>query len=690
MSQYTSYYLYQKYEKIGEQEWQPCYPNIYSISGDSEIVMPLVMKSSADTACGYIPPSEPIYRWVNLDPSVDYYCSGTTKYYKQQRQVSYNSGQTWENLVEYQMGASAETHSIDCGAIIIYKWVNLDPSVDYYCSGTTKFYKQQKQISYNGGQTWEYVDEYQWGNSAQTQSEDCGYVPPIYRWVNLDPSVDYYCSGTTKYYKQQKQVSYDSGQTWDDVVPAEYQWGASAETHSTDCGAIITYRWVDLDPSVDYYCSGTTKYYKQQKQVSYDDGQTWENVVPPEYQWGNSAQTQSEDCGYVPPIYRWVNMDISSNWICDECTPIEPIYRWVDLDPSVDYYCSGTTKYYKQQKQVSYDSGQTWDDVVPAEYQWGASAETQSTDCGYVPPSGYSNQYLTFVAREDGTFKFSGNSVSYSLDSGSTWTTLASDTDSPTVQSGNSIMWKATLTPSSSYPSYGIGRFISSAEFDVEGNAMSLLYGDNFSGETSLSGKDYAFYGLFSGNTNVVSTENLALNATTLGERCYSYMFGGCTALTTAPELPATTLTLYCYYYMFYGCTSLEEAPRLSATTLANSCYHAMFQGCTSLTRASSELPATTLTDRCYQDMFNGCTALTTAPELPATTLTYTCYRNMFRGCTSLNYIKCLATNISASNCTLSWVDGVASSGTFVKNSSMNNWTRGANGIPNNWTVIDA
>ena len=88
--------------------------------------------------------------------------------------------------------------------------------------------------------------------------------------------------------------------------------------------------------------------------------------------------------------------------------------------------------------------------------------------------------------------------------------------------------------------------------------------------------------------------------------------------------------------------------------------------------------------------MFQNCKKLTTAPELPATTLVGGCYQNMFKGCTSLNYIKCLATDISASNCTNNWVNGVSSTGTFVKNSNMTSWTEGANGIPNNWTVQDA
>lgn len=271
-------------------------------------------------------------------------------------------------------------------------------------------------------------------------------------------------------------------------------------------------------------------------------------------------------------------------------------------------------------------------------------------------PTPYDEQYLTFVAKESGTFKFIGNRIDYSIDSGNTWTTLASDTDSPTVASGGTIMWKATLTPIG----YTIGTFSSTGMFDVQGNVMSLAYGDNFSGQTTIE-NSYQFSRLFSGATHITSAENLVLPATTLAQGCYQYMFQGCTSLTTTPTiLPATTLTQSCYNTMFFGCTSLTTAPVLPATTLANKCYYYMFVRCTSLT---------------------------TAPELPATTLVNDCYTRMLNNCTSLNYIKCLATDISAASCTDYWVEGVSATGTFVKAASMNDWTTGVNGIPNGWTV---
>ena len=346
----------------------------------------------------------------------------------------------------------------------------------------------------------------------------------------------------------------------------------------------------------------------------------------------------------------------------------------------------------------------------------------------------YSKQYLTFVALEDGTFTFTGSGISYSIDGGVTWISLAANTASPTVYVGNKIMWKASLTPTSSA---GIGTFNSTAQFDVVGNIMSLLFGDDFKGVTDLTGKNYAFNRLFNYCTNVVNAENMALPATTLTSACYqymfysctslttapslpartlsgscynsmfngcesltaapelpattmaasacTYMFNGCTSLTTAPELPATTLETACYKSMFSGCTSLTTAPELPATTLVSGCYDSMFWGCTRLTTAP-ELPATTLASSCYYGMFQGCTSLTTAPELPATTLVSNCYSNMFYGCTKLNYIKAMFTTTPSTTYTNNWVANVASKGTFIKTRYAPWELYGTYAIPTGWT----
>ncbi len=199
---------------------------------------------------------------------------------------------------------------------------------------------------------------------------------------------------------------------------------------------------------------------------------------------------------------------------------------------------------------------------------------------------------------------------------------------------------------------------------------------------TTLAVSCYA--GMFNGCKSLTSAPTLP--ATTLAVSCYAGMFDGCKSLTSAPALPATTLAAYCYNSMFSGCTSLTTAPALPVTRLAFSCYNYMFSGCTSLTSAPA-LPATTLAVYCYYSMFSGCTSLTTAPALPATTLAFGCYAYMFSGCSKLSSVTIKAEN-TASNAFDDWLEGVASTGTIRKKSSLTLET-GASGIPSGWTVVN-
>ena len=331
----------------------------------------------------------------------------------------------------------------------------------------------------------------------------------------------------------------------------------------------------------------------------------------------------------------------------------------------------------------------------------------------------WKKEYFTIIALTDGTISYShkegSNPMFYSINEGE-WieTTVSVDI---TVSKNDMIRFKSNR----GNQAYNQETFTSggTAQFEVAGNLMSLVAGDDFATyvpNTNATGTDgdlyCSFRYFFRYCTGLISAKNLIikycdnqsfdqffgrctslfippkLHAMTLANNCYSYMFDGCTNLASAPALPATTLAEGCYSDMFIDCTSLKTAPELPATTLANFCYSGMFFGCTSLT-AAPELPATTLGTMCYKSMFEGCTSLTTAPALPATALNLMCYSHMFGGCTKLNYIKCLATDISAFNCTSSWVSGVASTGTFVKAASMNDWTTGTSGIPEGWAVVN-
>lgn len=364
---------------------------------------------------------------------------------------------------------------------------------------------------------------------------------------------------------------------------------------------------------------------------------------------------------------------------------------------------------------------------------------------GEPTPIDYSKEYLTFDILTGGTINWTeigsqtlGAELSYSLNDGD-WTALPTGS-TINVSAGDKVRFKGNNPTYSNTFNKNAGCTFSgsTAFFNLYGNIMSLIYGDDFEGKTSIS-SECQFKNMFFA-TSVVNAENLVLvkgtiqkysyaqmflncaslitapqlPSTTLAENCYSNMFSGCSSLTVAPELPAANLAKYCYSYMFKGCTSLTtapslpamtvivtsyfhmfdgctsltEAPALPATTLEAGCYNNMFINCTSLTTAPT-LPATTLAINCYNCMFQGCRSLTTAPELPAMTLVSNCYSKMFNGCTNLSSIKCLATDITASNCLSNWLDGVSSSGTFEGYSSAG-YPSGASGIPSGWTFVEA
>ena len=281
-----------------------------------------------------------------------------------------------------------------------------------------------------------------------------------------------------------------------------------------------------------------------------------------------------------------------------------------------------------------------------------------------LPPRDYSREYLAFTALTSGTFSLSIpsnvdttciTSVSYSLDDGETWTTTSNTSNAvtittPTVQTGGTVLWKGNGSTFGKTTDAGFYAYFSTTgDFAASGNVMSLLYGDNFIGETTLT-EDCAFVRLFYGLPKLKDVSNLSLAATTLSPRCYYDMFYGCTSLTTAPALPATTLAESCYYQMFYDCTNLSAAPVLPALTMASSCYSYMFQGCSRLTTAPV-LPGETLAYRCYRGMFKNCKALTAAPALPVTTLANACYDNMFNGCSSLTSTPTLNATTLITDC---------------------------------------
>lgn len=217
-------------------------------------------------------------------------------------------------------------------------------------------------------------------------------------------------------------------------------------------------------------------------------------------------------------------------------------------------------------------------------------------------PHDYSQDYFTIVSLEDnnniyfkiGTIHQNVLTIYVSMDDGLTWTSKTPYDNTGygdymvklgTLNTNDKILLKGNNLSYS--PSSGGSRsthyFECSKQYNVEGNILSLMYGDNFISTTPSTLSDYAFQYLFcrvkvptsdptfGANTNLISTENLIL-PNVVGNACYNHMFNQCTALTTAPVLPASILKTSCYASMFSGCSSLGYIKCLATDISAAAC----------------------------------------------------------------------------------------------------------------------
>lgn len=103
-----------------------------------------------------------------------------------------------------------------------------------FCVEYDKYKRQYKYTGTTSSSITARTDEYR-DVLVQTKSRDCGYIEPIYRWVDTS---GFTCSGTTKHHKAKQQVSLDDGSTWTDVVPPVTGTGTVMEYLSEDCGYI--------------------------------------------------------------------------------------------------------------------------------------------------------------------------------------------------------------------------------------------------------------------------------------------------------------------------------------------------------------------------------------------------------------------------------------------------------------------
>jgi len=188
---------------------------------------------------------------------------------------------------------------------------------------------------------------------------------------------------------------------------------------------------------------------------------------------------------------------------------------------------------------------------------------------------GHAPNYLTFTAEEAGS----------------------------TVKFGWSKCDNLEFNTNGAWETYGKNAQVTLANVGdkVQFRAKNIVTGNQPAQHCRMTGKLAA-----SGSVTSLIDQNGGDPQVVLPEKCFYYMFNGCTNLTVAPELPALNLTNSCYSCMFVG-TWLTKTPKLPATKLAKNCYANMFASCKYLVNPAPMDHVTSLAEQCCFQMYMQC-----------------------------------------------------------------------------------
>ena len=108
----SSYYAWKKQKrKYGSDlRWTDLVPTVLSVDGEGTQTMQEADEDSPD--CGYVSSATPEYSWATVDGFI---CSGCSKYTKEEERVSYDEGETYQYMKIYRPGELIEENSGDCG-----------------------------------------------------------------------------------------------------------------------------------------------------------------------------------------------------------------------------------------------------------------------------------------------------------------------------------------------------------------------------------------------------------------------------------------------------------------------------------------------------------------------------------------------------------------------------------------------
>lgn len=181
------------------------------------------------------------------------------------------------------------------------------------CTEFAKYEAEYFTYSVDNGENWitPQPTEWRYGRLLETNSEECGYVPTLEHWILVCPDITYdtavsgdsctvcenYNGAPTMFAIEKKQISYDGGKTWNDVIPLETRTEKILKWKADKCGYtgdITENRWTDE------YCNGKDLYGTRTTWVSSDNGVSWKPIPESatiEIKEKNSPQCQGEEGG---------------------------------------------------------------------------------------------------------------------------------------------------------------------------------------------------------------------------------------------------------------------------------------------------------------------------------------------------------------------------------------------------------
>ncbi|MBR3467154.1 MAG: hypothetical protein IKH15_08060 [Bacteroidales bacterium] len=428
----------------------------------------------------------------------------------------------------------------------------------------------------------------------------------------------------------------------------------------------------------------------------------------------------------------WLDYGFASGWLDVWNEGDDP-----DVDQPQDHY-----HFFEGDTQVTADGledGTTYIFRVTITLNDGQGTEIYTAYQNASTQIDWSTKYLTVQNEYEGwntlvltalssKTALSSTTYDYSTDDGATWTTVTdTNGNGRRISFSRRILLRHTgamCTYNSQTYTYYWHTIDCLQPFSVAGNALSLLYGSDY----SQSGNTVPTLGLsrvFRG-TKVVDAKNLYLGIpfANNSESNFERMFEECAYLKEGPSLPNTALTRLCYHFMFSEDTLLEKFPELPAQQLQEDCYEFIFSGCTGVTTPMASLPSRDIPAGAYAGMFQGCTGLLSTPDLSsAVRVGRYGMSDMFRDCKSLtkgadisNVVQCdipsfvgmyrgcselrmayaptvsdwTTTVVGDANCQR-WLQDVYADGELHANTSIqgNIPTDSVNGCPSGWTVVE-